>query len=161
MNEPSEQKSVTKLEKAVEDVLIENNLQAVLYYSKILKNWEILVGKPLAVKTSPEKLVRKTLFVTVEDAAYSHHLKYYEKQLLDLIASPEICGEGAVKKILFRVGQPSDTLSAEENEVLLESQKYQKIVEVSDDALKTSNQIVDKKLKSSFSRFMSSKQIKG
>ena len=56
-----------KLEKSVEEVLTENNLQSVLYFSKIQKHWDIIVGKPLAAKTSPALLRKQVLTVIVED----------------------------------------------------------------------------------------------
>lgn len=156
MNESDNQVNVTKLEDAVEDVLVENNLQAVLYFSKIQKNWSVLVGEPLAVKTSPQKLEKKTLIVAVEDAAYSHHLKYYEQQLLDLIASPEICGEGAVKRVRFRVGEPSPMASAELEKATAKPEfDRSKPVDLSETARDTSECIEDRKLKNSFARYMS------
>ncbi len=75
MNEQFPESRFSKLDKAVENALVENKLQAVLYFRKIFKHWDIIVGESLALKTVPSKLVRKVLYVTVEDAAYSHHMK--------------------------------------------------------------------------------------
>ncbi len=162
MNESNDQNSITKLEDAVEDVLIENKLQAVLYFSKIQKNWAVLVGEPLAAKTSPVKMTGKTLFVEVEDAAYSHHLRYYEKQMLDLIASPEICGEGVVNRIKFRVGSPASFNKRDpEPENNPSSTTMKPPTKISDAAKKTSAQIEDRKLKNSFARYMSTHSENG
>ncbi len=157
MNETNDPKATTKLEKAVEDVLVENNLQVVLYFSKIQKHWDILVGEPLAAKTSPSRLVRKTLYVRVEDAAYSHHLAYFEKNIIDLIASPEICGEGAVEKICFRVENNQGAKTAESAQHNEPGKRVSGTNEISDKVKKTAEAITDKKLKNVFARFMSLK----
>ena len=155
MSNQFEENDFTKLEDAVEDVLIENNLQAVLYFSKIYKNWEVIVGKPLATKTSPAKLVKKTLIVNVEDAAYSHHLKYYEKNIMELIASPEICGSGVVRKIVFKVGKHSILAASKKAAQMSESQSKHDKKEIKEKAKQTAAQISDKQLSSAFGRYMS------
>ncbi len=159
MNDISEDSDFVKLEKTVEDVLNENNLQSVLYFSKIQKHWEIIVGKPLAAKTSPVQLIKKKLIVNVADAAYSHHLKYFERQILDLIASPEICGEGVVKKVSFKVGK---TAPKPANKNPQKSQNRSKRIspQIDPKAQKTSENIGDRKLKASFSRLMTKRLSK-
>ncbi len=159
MNDISEDSDFVKLEKTVEDVLTENNLQSVLYFSKIQKYWEIIVGKPLAAKTSPIQLHKKKLIVHVADAAYSHHLKYFERQILDLIASPEICGEGVVKKVSFRVGKTTIASSPKPPQ---KSQKGSKRIssQVDPKAQQTAENISNRKLKASFARIMSKRLSK-
>jgi hypothetical protein len=159
MKNYTEDHEFVKLEKAVEEVLVENNLQAVLYFSKIHKHWEIIVGKPLAQKTFPVQLQSKKLVVMVEDAAYSHHLKYFERQILDLIASPEICGEGVVKSVEFRVGKQSkhQGLQPKQTEP---AEVEGKITEIKQEALDTAESIADRKLKASFVRLMSRRFFK-
>ena len=155
MTRQSNNNDPTKLEVAVENVLVENKLESVLYFSKIQKHWEIIVGQSLAKKTSPLKLSNKTLVVMAEDAAYSHHLRYFENNIIELISSPEICGEGIVKKVVFKVGETSilREKSAEKPEENTKVPSLQK--ELPSEAQKTADLIQDKKLKSSFSRFMS------
>lgn len=159
MNDISEDSDFVKLEKTVEDVLTENNLQSVLYFSRIQKHWEIIVGKPLAAKTSPVQLLKKKLIVNVADAAYSHHLKYFERQILDLIASPEICGEGVVKKVSFKVGKTTAKTSKKK---LPNQEKGSKRIssQVDPKALETAENIGDRKLKASFSRLMTKRLSK-
>lgn len=91
-----------KVEKVVEKVLKENRLEEVLYFTRILNHWDVIVGNPLSKRAVPLKLVKRVLYVGVVDSAYSHHLRFFEANILELIASPEICGEGAVRKIVFR-----------------------------------------------------------
>lgn len=96
--------NITKVERVVEKVLVENQHQDLLYFTRIYRYWSVIVGEQLAKKTAPEKLVKGVLTVLVEDSAYSHQLRYFERNMLDLIASPEICGDNVVRKIAFRVG---------------------------------------------------------
>ncbi|MBU3916562.1 DUF721 domain-containing protein [bacterium] len=145
----------SKLDKALENVLVENKLQAVLYFRKIYKHWDIIVGESLALKTVPSKLVRNVLYVTVEDAAYSHHLNYFEKNILDLIASPEICGEGSVKKIVFRVGSKSVLKTRKEISKELQEKKPEIDAEVIKQADEVSDKISDQGLRNVFQRYMS------
>ena len=155
MSNPSTKNDFTKLEGSVEEVLKENKLQAVLYFSRIYKHWEVIVGSPLATKTSPAKLVKKTLIVNVEDAAYSHHLKYYEKKILELIASPEICGKGVVYKIVFQVGKKSILAASKTAAQLQETESASAQNQIKRQAQQTADQITDKRLGLAFSRFMS------
>ncbi len=155
MNESEFEKEFSKLEKAVENVLVENKLEAVLYFTKIYKHWDIIVGESLALKTVPSKLINKTLYVTVEDAAYSHHLTYFEKNILDLIASPEICGDGIVKKIIFRVGSKSVLKFRKKQGKNPVDAPFSVDYQQYEEAQKTSEQITDRKIKSAFARYMS------
>ncbi|NQU64138.1 MAG: DUF721 domain-containing protein [SAR324 cluster bacterium] len=143
-----------KAEKIIEKVLKQNNLQEVLYYTKILKHWEVIIGKPLAKKAVPLKLQKQVLFIGVIDSAYSHHLRYYEHNIIELIASPEICGEGAVKKITFRTTRKRtdrDHLSEPPTEI--ENQKP--ISEANTTRAKeTALKINDKRLKNVFAHYM-------
>ncbi len=143
-----------KVEKVIEKVLKQNNLEEVLYFSRILNHWEVIVGEPLSKKALPLKLVKRSLYVGVVDSAYSHHLRFFESNILELIASPEICGEGAVRKIIFRIIQkktvdyqePEQALPATVQKVLSEPDRER----VNETAL----QIRDNRLQKIFSRYM-------
>jgi hypothetical protein len=100
----STESDFAKIDHIVERVLIEHRLEDLLYFSKIVKYWTVIVGDPLARKSAPAKLKKKALTVLVKDGAYSHHLRFFERNILDLIASPEICGEGVVTKVIFKTG---------------------------------------------------------
>lgn len=144
-----------KVEKVVKKVLIDNNCQDVYYFSRIYKHWDVIIGESLSGKTSPQKIEKKVLYIMVEDAAYSHHLKYYEKNIIDLISSPEICGEGVIRKIVFRVSP--DSLIDKPRIIKEKKSKVSKNIsaeakELSD---KSSQIIKDKRLKRSFARLMS------
>jgi len=74
-------------------------------FNVIRRYWKVIIGDSLAEKTAPFKLEKKTLFILVKDASYRHHLDYFVEDILDLIASEAILGEGKVLKIQFRVGE--------------------------------------------------------
>lgn len=145
---------IHKAKPLIEKVLTDSQLEDVIFFNQIVRNWEIIVGKPLAGKTSPNKLQYKTLFVLVEDAAYAQHLKYFEEKILELISSPEICGENRVRKIIFRVGEvkpikmpkkePKKTLRTKINIPTSFQKKADECAE----------NIHDQDLKSSFARLM-------
>jgi len=155
MNNTFLEKRFVKVEKIVKKVLIDNNCQDVYFFSRIYKHWDVIVGESLSGKTLPQKIEKKVLHIMVEDAAYSHHLRYYEKNIIDLISSPEICGEGVIKKIVFRVSPDS----------ILDKPKYKEVTQpprtgkISESAKKLSDKssevIKDKRLKRLFSRLMS------
>lgn len=143
-----------KVEKVIEKVLKQNNLQELLYFSKILKHWELIVGTPLSKKAIPLKLSRRVLLVGVADPAYSHHLRFFEPNILELIASPEICGEGAVKKVVFKTVQQSAFVSRHSNQDVTE--KPLKLISEADKAqiVETARKISDQQLQKVFSRYM-------
>jgi len=143
-----------KVEKVIEKVLKQNDLQDLLYFSKITNHWEVIVGTPLSKKAVPLKLVRRVLHVGVADAAYSHHLRFFEPNILALIASPEICGEGVVRKVIFKTVQMQARVKrAHESETITKPQN----VLCEDDKVrveKTAKQISDNHLQTAFSRCM-------
>jgi len=149
------EKTFHKVETIVEKVLIQHQLQDLLHFSKILKHWDVVVGAPLAQKAAPEKLRRKTLHIRVVDAAYAHHLRFYERQLLDLIASPEICGEGVVSRIVFKVGlEISAVQPAKAGQAAPATRPLNATETVAPEISQTSERIQDQTLRRAFTRFM-------
>ncbi len=71
-----------KAEKVIEKVLKQNNLHEMIFFTKIRKHWEVIVGKPLAKKAVPIKLKRQVLTIGVKDSAYSHHLRYFAPNII-------------------------------------------------------------------------------
>ena len=155
MEEKLLDREALKVEKIVEKVLREQGKQAILHYAKINRHWKVIIGESLAKKTAPLKLIRQTLTILVEDAAYAHHLKYFEKNILDLIASPEICGEGAVTKVLFRVGTKSTVKEREERVEFTQVELAKVAPEILTAAKETANNINDESLSQAFARCMS------
>ncbi|MDH5560839.1 MAG: DUF721 domain-containing protein [Deltaproteobacteria bacterium] len=146
--------SSNQLEKILLAVLSENQRESFLHYTKILKNWELIIGKPLAAKTFPQKIEKKILHVLVCDASYSHHLKYFEDSILELIGSPEICGEGAVKKIQYHVGDTAKLINDAKKEDKPRRPPKTLDPKSEEKAELVSNIIRDPKLRKSFSSFM-------
>jgi len=98
--------------------------------------------------------VKKTLYILVEDAAYSQHLRYYIEPLLDLIASEPICGENKVLKIRFRVGKlPEKTAVFPPQQLITPPQPAAKIPEPEKVTI-TAAKIQDQDLRNIFSSYM-------
>ena len=96
---------ISILNKILEKTLKAYELQEVYYLSKIFRHWDIVIGDPLSLKTAPKNLKKRTLTIIVEDATYAHHLRFYAERIMSHIASLAICGENAVKRIKFHVGE--------------------------------------------------------
>ncbi len=94
-----------KAEEVISQVLRKNHLDDLLYFAKIRKSWAEIVGKPLSHKTRPQSLKKGVLTILTEDAAYAQHLSYYNKSILELIASDGLCGPGIVKRVKFIYGR--------------------------------------------------------
>ncbi len=97
--------SVSVLDEELERALQGVDLAEVYHFYKICRHWDIIVGKPLSLKTAPKHLIGGTLTITVGDAAYAHHLRYFVDTVIKHAASPVICGENAVRRIRFQVGE--------------------------------------------------------
>ncbi|MDX2470314.1 MAG: DUF721 domain-containing protein [SAR324 cluster bacterium] len=96
---------VFKTKNVIARVLTDNNLGDILHLSRLIHNWEVIIGGPLAKKTKPKTLHYKELVIQVLEPAYAQHLKYYIPQILEIIATKDVCGEGVVNRIRFETGQ--------------------------------------------------------
>jgi len=121
------------------------------YFRIIQKYWKIIIGEALAEKTSPVRLVRKTLYILVPDSAYTHQLSYFTERLIDLIASPAILGEDKVLQIKFRVGEKAKApeIRIEHKECLKPLKKHE-----SEKVDKISGKIKDQELRGVFASYM-------
>ncbi len=125
-----------------------------VHYLRINNNWKVIIGDGLFQKTFPKKLTKGKLTILVEDAAYAYHLRYFRKRILDLIASPEICGENIVWDIEFFVGplptwKSISTKTPPKTKVPILRKKRTDYR-----SQKTSSKIKNSNLRNSFSRFM-------
>lgn len=144
-----------KTEAVIEAALRENNLHDLIHFSKIYKYWDLIVGDSLADKTLPIKLDRGVLWVKVEDAAYAHNLRFYVPTMLDLMASVEICGEGVVRSIRFRVGALHTIWKKAQKPKVEEKKKIVVNKEKKQQSDACSSVIQDRRLKTVFSKLMS------
>ncbi len=142
------------LSTALETATGTKHLTELGYFNKLREHWDVVVGKGLANKTSPIKLVRKTLYILVEDSAYAQHLSYFTDRLLDLIASPAVLGEGKVLKIRFRTGDQEKTAKApeirNEHKEHLNTLKKEELEKVT----QASSKIQDLELRAVFASYM-------
>jgi len=121
------------------------------YFRIIQKHWKVIIGEALATKTSPSKLIKKTLYVLVQDSAYAHQLSYFTDRLIELIATPAILGENKVLKVKFRVGEEVKVpeIRVEHKQRLKPLKKHE-----SEKVSMVSGKIRDKELRGVFADYM-------
>ena len=144
-------------DQVVAKVLVNNDLEDLLHFSKIRGNWAEIVGEPLAKKTRPLKLEKGTLFVLTGDAAYRQHLSYYIQTLLDLIASEAICGPGVVRRIRFEVGEFTPMESPAPKAEPPPKRGLPPKDEAQETAESTAKKIQDPRIKKAFAKLMANK----
>jgi predicted nucleic acid-binding Zn ribbon protein len=66
--------------------------------------WAHAVGKRLAERTRPLRMVRSTLIVEVEDALWQRNLHQLRHQILPQLR--KALGDGVVEDLEFRIGVP-------------------------------------------------------
>jgi len=71
-----------------------------LRVSNIFNHWEDIVGKQIAKKSKPERLLRKTLYVSVTTSTWANELSLMSEKLIEKINS--FTGEDIVKTIRFK-----------------------------------------------------------
>lgn len=146
---------ITSIDQVLRESFEQNGNPDFYHFRRIVKYWEvIMVG--LADKTAPIKLKNKVLYITVSDSAYTHNLSYYVDELLQLIASEPICGEGAVRKIIFRTGElpPKSSVPPEIEKNEKQPPAEQKEIIILPEVIEESSHIQDEELRNIFSRYM-------
>lgn len=74
------------------------------------KNWVHLVGKTIALHTSPEKLKFKTLTLLVDGPTWKHELTFLKTELIEKINHQ--LGKTSIQTLILKVGTiPPETLS--------------------------------------------------
>ncbi len=71
-----------------------------LRVSNIFNHWEDIVGKQIAKKSKPERLLRKTLYVSVTTSTWANELSLMSEKLIEKINS--FTGEDTVETIRFK-----------------------------------------------------------
>ena len=71
-----------------------------LKVSNIFNHWEDIVGPGIAKKSKPERLIRKTLYVSVTTSTWANELSLMSEKLIEKINS--FTGEDVIKTIRFK-----------------------------------------------------------
>lgn len=74
---------------------------------RIKKDWPLIVGRGLAEKTSPLRLIGKTLYCSAANSAWLTELNYQRRSIIERINA--VAGKGAVNEIRFRLGRVAST----------------------------------------------------
>ena len=70
--------------------------------SNIFNHWEQIVGKEVARKSKPRKLVSMTLHISVTSSTWANELSLMSEELMKKINS--FSGDEVVKKVRFKAG---------------------------------------------------------
>jgi len=73
---------------------------------KISHAWKQIAGEKIAQHTQPRRIVKQTLYVTVDDAPWAYELSQRSKQNLIKRINNEL-GENTITDIHFRIGEIS------------------------------------------------------
>jgi hypothetical protein len=65
----------------------------------IRTRWKSIVGRTIALHTSPDTIRRKVLTIIVDTPQWMHHLSFYKGEIMDKLRSHE------VSEVRFRVGK--------------------------------------------------------
>jgi predicted nucleic acid-binding Zn ribbon protein len=92
-------KGFQDIQKVLNKVLKNYNLEKDVKKEQIFENWEIIVGKNLSEKCTPIKQEENVLFLKAKNSVWSNELKLRQKDLLSLIH--EKTGNKIIKKLRF------------------------------------------------------------
>jgi predicted nucleic acid-binding Zn ribbon protein len=94
-------KKIEDIGSIIGSVIDKMELSKKLRVSNIFNHWEDIVGPVIAKKSKPQKLVRKTLYVSVTTSTWANELSLMSEKFIEKINS--FIGEDVVKTIRFRV----------------------------------------------------------
>ena len=144
--------NLSDLSHVLRDVFKKQDNEVLYLFALIQKNWEVIVGESLATKTAPKMIYRGKLVIIVEDSSWSHHLKYYENQIVQFVEA--LCGTKAIKAITFHV-EPLPERSPKAKPITDKKRVGStKIAPGVTRELEEASPIEDKKIRKTFARFM-------
>jgi len=77
---------------------------------RIKRDWPVIVGKALAARTEPTRLIHGTLHCVVSSSAWMTELNYQKPLILEKIN--DALGAKAVKAIMFKPGEITPRMTA-------------------------------------------------
>lgn len=89
---------------SVSDVLKQTQqprTQHIFTVSKLQKQWKDIVGEFLATQTSPKKIFRNVLWISVEHSALTYELSMMKDKILERIQEIPGIVKGALKDVKF------------------------------------------------------------
>ncbi len=93
-------KKIEDIGSIIGSVVDKMELSKKLKISNIFNHWEDIVGSEIAKKSKLQKLVRKTLYVSVTTSTWANELSLMSEKLIEKINS--FTGEDVVKTIRFK-----------------------------------------------------------
>jgi hypothetical protein len=116
----------------------------------IRRNWKDIVGKTIAVHTTPDTIKNRTLSIKVDTPQWMHHLSFFKEDIIEKLKTYN------VKDVRFRIGRLSQQTgkTSKEDDVMLSSDD-QRYLE------NTINSVKDEELKEKFKSLISHGLTKG
>ena len=93
-------KNIEDIGSIIGSVVDKMELGKKLRVSNIFNHWEDIVGSGISKKSKPQKLVRKTIYVSVTTSTWANELSLMSEKLIEKINS--FIGEDVVKTIRFK-----------------------------------------------------------
>ena len=93
-------KNIEDIGSIIGSVVDKMELGKKLRVSNIFNHWEDIVGSGISKKSKPQKLIRKTLYVSVTTSTWANELSLMSEKLIEKINS--FIGEDIVKTIRFK-----------------------------------------------------------
>jgi len=93
-------KKIENIGSIIGSVIDRMELGRKLKVSGIFNHWEDIVGPGIAKRSKPQKLVRKTLYVSVTTSTWANELSLMSERLIEKINT--FTGEDVVKTIRFK-----------------------------------------------------------
>lgn len=76
-----------KIANMLGDALGRDEVMRAAKAQKILRDWEAIVGKPLALRSQPDKYHRGTVWVAVEGSAWAQELRMIKDRILERLGN--------------------------------------------------------------------------
>ncbi len=93
-------KKIEDIGSIIGSVVDKMELNKKLRVSNVFNHWKDIVGPEISKKSKPQKLVRKTLYVSVTTSTWASELSLMSEKLIEKVNS--FIGEDAVKAIRFK-----------------------------------------------------------
>ena len=100
MKDKSRTKTTSTMKEAMESLLESYRLKGKYKQVQLINNWERIMGKPIAVRTTDLYVHKNILFVTVSSAPLKNELNFSKHKIIELFERE--MGKGIIDDIVIR-----------------------------------------------------------
>lgn len=100
-NDPANKRKsdISPLKEAIEAMLKTFHIDKKYYETQVIKNWEVIMGKPIAQRTTKLFINKGTLYVTLNSAPLKQELALSKKKMIKMLN--ETVPEPVISDIVF------------------------------------------------------------